>query len=45
MTTLMRGSFQKQLDETLMGLDHYGTTAEVLNALSTNWEMIRSQYE
>ncbi|MFK7922065.1 MAG: SRPBCC family protein [Bacteroidia bacterium] len=45
MTSLMRGSFQKQLDETLMGLEHYITTGEVVNAQSGNWKMLRAQYE
>ncbi|MEL6843628.1 MAG: SRPBCC family protein [Bacteroidota bacterium] len=44
-TKLMRGSFQKQLDETLMGLDYYLTTGEIVNASKGNWDTIRAQYE
>ncbi len=45
MTKLMRSSFQKQLDETLMGLDHYVTTGEIVNAQIGNWKTLRAQYE
>lgn len=44
MTGLMKGSFNKQLNETLMGLDHYVTTGEVVNATTGNWKSIREQY-
>lgn len=44
MTGLMKGSFQKSLDDTLLGLEHYLTTGEVVNAQSGNWKEVKKQY-
>jgi len=45
MTGLMRSAFQKNLDETLMGLEHYVETGEVVNATTDNWTEIAQRYE
>ena len=42
---LMKGQFKKQLNETLMGLDHYITTGEVVNATTGNWKEIKKKYK
>ncbi|HAA15965.1 MAG TPA: hypothetical protein DCE41_31375 [Cytophagales bacterium] len=43
MNGLMKRAFQKQLTETLIGLEHYLTTGEVVNATTGNWDEIRKQ--
>lgn len=44
MTGMMKGSFEKQLMETLAGLEHYVTTGEVVNATTGNWSSLKKQY-
>ncbi len=44
MTGMVKGKFQKTLDETLIGLKHYIETGEIVNASSGNWKEIKSQY-
>jgi len=44
MTGLVKGTFQRQLDDTLIGLEHYVQTGEVVNATTGNWRDIRRQY-
>ena len=45
MTGMVKGKFQKTLDDTLTGLKHYLETGEPVNALSGNWKEIKKQYE
>ncbi len=42
---IMKGRFKKQLAETLMGLDHYVTTGEIVNATTGNWKAIKKKYK
>ena len=45
MTGMVKGKFQKTLDDTLTGLKHYIETGEVVNATTGNWDEIKSSYE
>ena len=45
MSGLVRGSFKKQLNETLIGLDHYLRTGEEVNGFSGNWDTIKKDYK
>ena len=45
MTGLVKGSFKKQLNETLIGLDHYIRTGEEVNGFSGNWDAIKKDYK
>ncbi len=45
MTGMVKGNFQKTLDETLLGLKHYLETGEKINASSGNWKEIKKQYD
>ena len=44
MTFMMKGAFKKLLNDTLIGLEHYLTTGEVVNATTGNWKTIRRKY-
>ncbi|MEM7552075.1 MAG: SRPBCC family protein [Bacteroidota bacterium] len=44
MTGLVKGKFQKTLDDTLVGLKHYVETGEVVNAASGNWKEVKAEY-
>ena len=41
---LFKGQFKKTLEGTLVGLDHYVSTGEIVNANSGNWKEIKKQY-
>ncbi len=41
---MMQGRFKKLLGETLIGLEHYVTTGEVVNATTGNWKEIKKKY-
>ncbi|MEL6191924.1 MAG: SRPBCC family protein [Bacteroidota bacterium] len=41
---LFKNQFKKTLEGTLVGLDHYVTTGEIVNATSGNWKEIKKQY-
>ena len=45
MTGLVKGAFKKQLNETLLGLDHYLTTGEIVNATKDNWQGIKKKHK
>lgn len=45
MGIMMKGRFKKLLGETLIGLDHYVTTGEVVNATTGNWKEIKKKYK
>lgn len=45
MAGLAKGKFKKLLSETLLGLDHYVTTGEVVNATTGNWKTIKKKYK
>ena len=45
MSGLVKGSFKKQLNETLIGLDHYLRTGEEVNGFSGNWEAVKKDYK
>lgn len=42
---MVKGKFRKLLTETLMGLDHYVTTGEIVNANTGNWKTIKKKYQ
>lgn len=44
MTGMVKGRFQKTLDDTLTGLKHYVETGEVVNATTGNWKEIKDKY-
>ena len=41
---LVKNQFKKTLEGTLIGLDHYVTTGEIVNATTGNWKEIKKQY-
>ena len=41
---MMKGSFKKQLGDVLVGLEHYVTTGEVVNATTGNWKEVKKKY-
>lgn len=45
MMGLVKGAFKKQLRETLMGLEHYLSTGEIVNASNVNWKTIKKKYQ
>ena len=42
--SLVKGQFKKQLSETLIGLDHYVTTGERVNATTGNWKEVKKKH-
>ncbi|MEM9299806.1 MAG: SRPBCC family protein [Bacteroidota bacterium] len=44
MTGMVKGKFQKTLDDTLTGLKHYIETGEIVNASSGNWKEVKKRY-
>ncbi|MEM7575229.1 MAG: SRPBCC family protein [Bacteroidota bacterium] len=45
MAGLAKGSFKRLLNETLIGLEHYLTTGEIVNGKSDNWRAVRRAYK
>lgn len=45
MTGLVKGQFKKQLNETLIGLEHYVTTGEKVNATTGNWKDVKASFK
>ncbi|MEL6562773.1 MAG: hypothetical protein AAFQ94_31680, partial [Bacteroidota bacterium] len=45
MTKLVKGSFQKTLDGTLLGLKHYLETGEKVNPTTGNWKEVKKKYQ
>ena len=42
---IMKGRFKKLLGDTLIGLDHYVTTGEIVNATTGNWKEVKKKYK
>ncbi|MEO0468692.1 MAG: SRPBCC family protein [Bacteroidota bacterium] len=44
MSGMMKASMTRLLEETLVGLEHYVSTGEIVNATTGNWKEIKQQY-
>ena len=45
MGLMMKGQFKKNLSDVLIGLEHYITTGEVVNAHTGNWKEVKKKYK
>lgn len=45
MGAIAKGNFKKTLEGTLIGLEHYLITGEIVNAQSGNWKEVKKKYQ